>query len=93
MILQLIMTALWICGIRIATGEGMILERVDFFLQVKLPKWLYKPVIGCAYCMSSIHGAFWHLVFGGNLAELPLMVVATIPVVGIIIHIHDKLAE
>ncbi len=71
----------------------MILERVDFYLQVKLPKYLYKPLIGCAYCMVSIHGTFWHFAMGGTLVELPLMVVAAVPIIGIIIHTHDKLAK
>ena len=90
-LLELAIISTWVCGLRIATGEGMILNSVDTYLSIKLPKYLYKPIIGCAYCMASIHGTLIHFYLGGSLAYLPLVVVCSVVIIGILIKIHDKL--
>jgi hypothetical protein len=93
-LLELAVITLWVVGIRIATGEGMILERVDAALWGFLPRWIYKPIIGCAYCMSSIHGALIHFViFKGGLLYAPLVIVCSVPLIGIVINLHDKIRE
>lgn len=87
-LLELIIIGLWIAGLRIATGEGMILYRVDNLAWYWLPKWAYKPLIGCAYCMSSVHGLAIHF----DLIPLPLlMIVCAVPFAGGIIKLHDKI--
>jgi hypothetical protein len=54
----IILTALSVNGMNIATGEGMILEPLKKFLHSKIGnKKIYKPLIGCVKCMSSIYGA------------------------------------
>ena len=87
-LLELIIIGLWIAGLRIATGEGMILYRVDNLAWYWLPKWAYKPLIGCAYCMSSVHGLAIHF----DLIPLPLLtIVCAVPFAGGIIKLHDKI--
>ena len=88
---ELIVISMWICGVRIATGDGMILNGVDNYLSIKLPKWLYKPIIGCAYCMASVHGTLIHFYLGGGLLYLPLVVVCSLVLTGILIKLHDNL--
>lgn len=89
---ELVVIATWVCGLRIATDEGMILNGLDHLLSINLPKWAYKPLIGCAYCMASVHGTLIHFYLGGSLLYLPLIVVCSVVVIGILIRIHDKLA-
>ena len=29
---------------------------------VNLPEWVYKPTVGCAACMASVHGLLWFFI-------------------------------
>src|SRR3982750_423059 len=42
----------------ILTEQGQILYPVSLFLEDHLPEWLYKPLIGCQYCVSG-QWALW----------------------------------
>lgn len=46
----------------IITEPGQILSRVQDFLERKLPEWLYKPLIGCQYCISG-QWALWIYIY------------------------------
>lgn len=60
----IILTALSVNGMNIATGEGMILEPLKKFLHYKIgSKKIYKPLIGCVKCMPSIYGSIICLLF------------------------------
>lgn len=54
---------LWIQGVNCLFSEGHLLEKAGDWVNGNLPSWVYKPTIGCAMCMSSIHGTAWYLLF------------------------------
>lgn len=59
--LLLLINALAIIGIYLATGEDMILSRPAMWLEYRLPEFWLKPVFGCPTCMASLHSIlpFW----------------------------------
>lgn len=60
----IILTALCVNGLNIATGEAMILAPVKKFLLDKIgTKLIYKPLIGCVRCMPSIYGTALCFIF------------------------------
>lgn len=66
----IILTALAVNGVNIASGEGMILFTVKKWLKKALtrqcqvePMAIYKPLIGCVKCMPSIYGTIICLCF------------------------------
>lgn len=57
-LLTVLITALFVNGLVISTGENMILEPVKKWLQSKIgEKMIYKPIIGCVKCMPSLYGS------------------------------------
>lgn len=50
------MNALFIIGLYEATEPGRILANLHDFLEERLPDWIYKPMLGCVYCMASVWG-------------------------------------
>lgn len=63
-ILLITIATIWIWGVRCLFSEGHIFEVAGDWAHDNLPKWIYKPTIGCAACMSSIHGTLWYCTFG-----------------------------
>jgi hypothetical protein len=70
----IILTALAVNGLNIASEDGMILHPIKVWLHDKLVKQeaanpkereskLYKPLIGCIRCMPSIYGTIICLCF------------------------------
>lgn len=53
---QLIFGSLIIWGVFCLFSEGYIFGRIGKFLGEKLPSWIYKPLMGCPPCMSSVYG-------------------------------------
>lgn len=39
------------CFSCLLTKPGMIFGPLDYLASEKLPEWLYKPLIGCQYCV------------------------------------------
>ena len=86
----IIITSLFCNGLKEAAGQGNILEWFnDYFY--KKPKWIYKPIIGCIYCMSSIYSisaiGFYFLLYGFDinvLYLLPVMICCVCSLNGII---------
>jgi len=60
----IIITALFVNGLNIASQEGMIFESIKKFLHSKIGTTkIYKPIIGCVRCMPSIYGSIICLLF------------------------------
>jgi len=68
-----ILNALWILGVFTAAEPGQILgpiatwmagdsEAVPFKPR-RFPEWITKPLFDCVYCMASLHGIAWWLIF------------------------------
>lgn len=77
-----ILTALSVNGLSIATDTGMILEPVKKWVKGKIgTKKIYKPLIGCVRCMPSIYGTLICLLvlpFGAALLwQVPLVIAAS----------------
>lgn len=94
---ELLILALWCKAIDLATRDGMILHGVDRWAGHVLPEWLYKPVIGCVYCMASVHGTLIHLffwrVFGADLALWPVVCVCGIAVNGLVSETYELIKK
>jgi hypothetical protein len=60
----LFVATLWIWGVRCVTSEGFIFEKFGTWWESAVPEWIYKPTIGCAACMSSVHGSLWYWTWG-----------------------------
>lgn len=67
-ILLLIVGACWTWGVHCLFEDGYILGNAGSWLRKRLPAWIYKPLIACPPCQSSLHGfaisAFyydWHI--------------------------------
>jgi len=86
----IILTALSVNGMNIATGEGMILEPLKKFLHYKIgSKKIYKPLIGCVKCMPSIYGSLICILilpFTFNLIYIIPIVILSSSTVATIIH-------
>ena len=44
------------------TDAGMVLERL-YMLLMKLPDWLFKPLIGCSYCVAGQFSLWYGIYF------------------------------
>lgn len=56
----IIVTAIWVLGLTIATQEEMVFHNVRIWAEEKKSKWL-EPVILCEWCMPSIHSVIGYL--------------------------------
>lgn len=60
----IILTALAVNGVNIASGADMLLYPVKMWLYGKIGTYkIYKPLIGCVRCMPSIYGTIICLCF------------------------------
>jgi len=61
----MVLQSVFINGLKSTFGKEMIFEKVGIFLKSKLPIYLYKPLIGCVQCMSSVWGTitYWSFIF------------------------------
>lgn len=48
--------------VNILTAQGHILSRINYYLVERLPEWLYKPLLGCSYCVAG-QWALWYTIF------------------------------
>jgi hypothetical protein len=55
--------SLFIIGLYEATESGRILAGIHDFLENYLPDLIYKPLLGCVYCMASVWGSALFLVY------------------------------
>lgn len=89
-LLTVLITALFVNGLIISTGENMILEPVKKWIQSKIgERMIYKPLIGCVKCMPSIYGTLICLcLFPADVSliyQIPI-VIACSSTVSTIIH-------
>lgn len=56
----IVLTSIWCLGIKIATAEGMVLERLGNYASKKVNegKIIFDPLINCEWCLPSIHSLF-----------------------------------
>jgi hypothetical protein len=59
----LVFNMLFIIGLHESTKPGFILDSVNIFLEKILPSWVYAPLLGCVYCMSSVWGIVFYSLF------------------------------
>lgn len=91
MLVELLIIAFVCNGLAIATYEGMVLYKPYVWLEKKLPKFLFKPLIGCVNCMASIWGTTIHFIMGGSLITWPLVILSAIFVNGLLAELYNKL--
>jgi len=86
-LIQALFVALWIIGVYEVTQDGEPLHFIRAMLdkvglnQYGSPKTWYKPVLGCAKCMSSVHSLLWWFVFPMPLVYLALQILTTYGIV------------
>lgn len=67
----LLLTSAWIWGVNCLFSEDHIFEKAGDWVFDNMPEWVYKPTIGCAACMSSIHGTIaYFILFDRNAVYL-----------------------
>jgi hypothetical protein len=47
----------------ILTRDNMIFGKASKYLNSKLPDYLWKPIIGCSYCVSGQISLWWYFAF------------------------------
>jgi hypothetical protein len=62
-ILVTLITVTWIWGFEYTFKEGEVFGRPGQWMRANLPEWVLKPTIDCKYCMSSVHGTAFFLLF------------------------------
>lgn len=46
------------------TENGMIFHGLFEYLEERLPEWIFKPLIGCQYCVSGQWSLWFFLYYG-----------------------------
>ena len=54
--IQVIFGSLIVWGVFCVFSEGYIFGHIGKYISKKLPPWIYKPLMGCPPCMSSVYG-------------------------------------
>lgn len=85
----IVITALFVNGLSIATDTGMILEHVKAWIKLKIGELkIYKPIIGCVRCMPSIYGTIIYLLLMpidiSIVWQLPIVIVASVSLSAVI---------
>ena len=62
LLLQIFIAGIAIAGIKIAFQEGMVFHAIAKGLKW-LPAFFTKPLFGCIYCMASIWGSVFYVIF------------------------------
>lgn len=92
-----LIASLWCVGISLASDEEFILNPIAKLSEKYLPIVLHKPLIGCVYCMASLHGILLYCVasYIDWIDFKALEMIISIPIIsalnGIIISLHNKL--
>lgn len=95
LLIEILILSIFCNGLYIAAEDHMILEKFRRFME-KRPKWIYKPIIGCIYCMASfwgvsIHGV-WGVTFGFSIQmilTLPIIIIGGCFVNGLVRALYD----
>lgn len=63
-------------GLFVLFSPGFIFGGAGDLLEEKLPKWLFKPLIGCVTCMASVWGTLGYLLVEKEVTLLIPFIVA-----------------
>ena len=57
------LTSIWVLGLKIATAEGMVLEKLGSYGKKKVEQGhkIFEAIIVCQWCMPSIHSIVGYL--------------------------------
>lgn len=72
-LLQLILiTFIWVMGIKISTAKGMIFEGLGNYAEKKVDEGhkIWEALVNCEWCLPSVHSLFGH-AFAFGLGILP----------------------
>jgi len=58
----LFISSLWIWGVIFIFKHGQIFGCAGDLIRRIMPKWFYKPLIGCPACCASVHGSIIYLL-------------------------------
>lgn len=92
-VLLLLINALAIVGIYLATGEDMILSRPAMWLEYRLPEYWLKPVFGCPTCMASLHSILPYWLTHDLTTYNVLLYLIYVPALATVATIITKKAE
>lgn len=92
--MMIIIQAVFINGVQMSMGEGMVLNRLRDWV-VSVSPVFSKPLAVCIKCMSSVYGAatYWPLViylFGFRSVEIPVFVVDVFCLVFLNFYFYKK---
>lgn len=70
----ILLTFIWVMGIKIVTSEGMLLEKLGKWGEKKVDEGhkIFNAIIVCPWCLPSIHSIFGY-GFAFGLGVLPLI--------------------
>jgi len=63
LLLLLFLNSLFIIGLYESTEPEGIFAKPHDFLEKYLPSLIYKPLLGCVYCMASVWGTLFFVFF------------------------------
>lgn len=75
-LLQIILlTFIWVMGVKISTAEGMIFEKLGDYAKDKIESGhkIWEALINCEWCLPSVHSIFGH-AFAFGLGIIPFEV-------------------
>ena len=76
MIEWLLIGTAWIWGFKAIFEHPFIFWKIGSFIEESLPRWLYKPLLRCPVCMSSIHGTFIFYFSNVSIYHYPIFIIA-----------------
>lgn len=56
----ILITFIWVMGIKISTSEGMVFEKLGKYAERKVEKGykIWEALIACEWCLPSVHSVF-----------------------------------
>lgn len=88
-LINMIASTTWLClifinslliiGLYEATEQGRALSQLHDVLERRLPDFLYKPLLGCVYCMASVWGSIFFLFYFYPLYQVEIYVLLYLP--------------
>lgn len=69
----ILLTFIWVMGVKISTAEGMIFERLGEYAKYKVDSGhkIWEALVNCEWCLPSVHSIFGH-AFAIGLGIIPL---------------------
>ncbi len=94
MLEQAIIISLIAYAVNVLFQEGMIFGKVGYWIENKLPMWIYKPLIGCTVCMSPYYGIayigfMWSFMF--NFSDTAIILLISIGTSRLLVNLTNNL--